>query len=341
MAKQGCLFRGATGRADIRFGGFEILGGSNVSLKLLAGPAGQIPPDTNGISIKTDGSVKIGDFASNTGKLTVGNNNMNGIGVFAESPNGYGVFGASDSGYGIYGRSDSGYAGSFSGKLRVSGTGAFNAGAPARIDIINTLGAGFLQHVTDQGLWQLATTNGLTRIVVDNSGQVGIGTTTPNQKLEVNGRARITSIPLGAPVAQMCFNAAGDLLNCSTSSLRFKTNVHNYSDGLNILRKLSPISYNWKEGGAYDIGLGAEDVAKAAPFFAFRNKEGVVEGVRYERLNMVLINAVKEQQTQIEIQQKQIERQNATKKKQESEIDALRTLVCRSHRRAAVCRTQN
>ncbi len=54
-----------------------------------------------------------------------------------------------------------------------------------------------------------------------------------------------------------------------------------------------------QSGGTYDIGLETEDVAKVAPFFAWRNKEGVVEGVRYERLNMVLINAVKEQQTQI------------------------------------------
>ena len=143
--------------------------------------------------------------------------------------------------------------------------------------------------------------NVATFLADSTTSKVGIGTKTPNQTLEVNGRARITSIPPGGPgLAHVCFNAAGDLLNCDGSSLRFKTNVHKYSDGLNILRELNPISYNWKEGGGYDIGLGAEDVAKVAPFFAVRNKEGVVEGVRYERLNMVLINAVKQQQEQIE-----------------------------------------
>ncbi len=60
-------------------------------------------------------------------------------------------------------------------------------------------------------------------------------------------------------------------------------------------------------------------MAKVAPLFAFRDKEGVVESVRYERLTVVLINAVKEQQKHIESQQKQIDgllNQNARQRKQ-------------------------
>lgn len=48
------------------------------------------------------------------------------------------------------------------------------------------------------------------------------------------------------------------------------------------------------------IDLGAEDVAQVAPSFVFTNCKGEVEGVKYERLNLLLINAVKEQQAQIE-----------------------------------------
>ena len=95
-----------------------------------------------------------------------------------------------------------------------------------------------------------------------------------------------------------------------------------------------------QSGGAYDIGLAAEDVAKAAPFFAFRNKEGVVEGVRYERLNMVLINAVKEQQAQIEDQSSKIEDQSSKIKAQQKQIDALTRLVCASNKGADICKEQ-
>ena len=96
---------------------------------------------------------------------------------------------------------------------------------------------------------------------------------------------------------------------------------------MSILRKLSPISFDWKEDGRRDIGLGAEDVAKTAPFFAVRNKEGVVEGVRYERLNMVLINAVKEQQEQIAGQSARIVRLEAHLRKQDAAISQLQKLV--------------
>jgi|SRR5437879_6895960 len=58
-------------------------------------------------------------------------------------------------------------------KLTVGGTGSFNAGSAARFDLFNTtVGSGFSQHVTDAGLWQLATIAGATRIAVDPTGLV-------------------------------------------------------------------------------------------------------------------------------------------------------------------------
>ncbi len=217
-------------------------------------------------------------------------------------------------------------------KLTVAGNGVFSSSSAARFDLFNsTANLGYLQNVTDAGLWQMATTTGSTLMVVNSSGDVGIGTASPNRKLEVNGRARIGSIPLEASFAQVCFSGAGDLLQCGASSLRWKTNVQAFSDGLNILRHLRPISYNWKDGGAYDIGLGAEDVAKVDPSFVFTNSKGEVEGVKYERLNLLLINAVKEQQVQIEEQKKVIVRQDGR-------IDALTRLVCASNRDADICK---
>ena len=131
-------------------------------------------------------------------------------------------------------------------------------------------------------------------------------TATPVRTLTVNGRARIGSIPLELSSAHVCFNPQGDLVQCGLSSLRFKTNVQQFLGGLDIIRRLRPISFNWKEGGLPDIGLGAEEVAKVAPSFTFTNDKGEVTGVRYERLDLLLINAVKEQQQQLEQQRQQI-----------------------------------
>jgi hypothetical protein len=165
-----------------------------------------------------------------------------------------------------------------------------------------------------------------------SQGNVGIGTTAPLRLLHVNGRARIGTIPLEASNASLCFlGSTGDLVQCGASSLKWKTNVQPFRSGLDIIQRLRPISFNWKQDGRPDIGLGAEDVAKVAPSLTFLNSKGEAEGVKYERLSMLLINAIKEQQEQIQQQQSQLERQN-------KQIEGLKKLVCRSRRRAAMCK---
>ena len=49
-----------------------------------------------------------------------------------------------------------------------------------------------------------------------------------------------------------------------------------------------------------DIGLAAEEVNKVEPLLTFRNDKGEIEGVKYNKLSAVFINAIKEQQAQIE-----------------------------------------
>ena len=148
---------------------------------------------------------------------------------------------------------------------------------------------------------------------VQFTGNVGIGMGLANAQrlLHVNGRARIGSIPLEASTASVCFNGAGDLLQCDASSLRFKADVRPLRAGLDVVGRLRPISFNWKEGGQADVGLAAEEVFEVAPSLTFADGEGRVAGVRYERLNVLLINAVQEQQAQIMRLQELVTRQQA------------------------------
>jgi hypothetical protein len=105
---------------------------------------------------------------------------------------------------------------------------------------------------------------------------------------------------LGSAGSQsVCLNAANRISPCS-SSLRYKTNIHRFGLGLDLIRQLKPITFDWKDGGMHDLGLGAEDVAKIEPLLVHYNGKGEVEGVKYDRIGVVLVNAVKEQQAQIE-----------------------------------------
>ena len=165
--------------------------------------------------------------------------------------------------------------------------------------------------------------NGLGLFTVSQSGNVGIGTSSAGRLLHVNGRARIGLIPLGEFTASVCFNGVGDLLQCGASSLKLKTNISPFPSGLDVVRRLNPISFDWKDGSGHDIGLGAEDVAKVAPSLTITDKQGEVAGVKYERLIMLLINAIKEQQQQIEKQQKQIAQIQTANSKLKSRLRTL------------------
>jgi Chaperone of endosialidase len=119
-------------------------------------------------------------------------------------------------------------------------------------------------------------------------------------ELVVRGKIRVGDLGINGDTPLCRNNSTNEIALCNTSSLRYKTNIRPYTLGLDLIARLNPISFNWKQTGRADLGLAAEEVAKVAPSFTFTNSKGEIEGVRYDRLNVPLINAIKQQQEQIE-----------------------------------------
>ena len=88
-----------------------------------------------------------------------------------------------------------------------------------------------------------------------------------------------------------------------------------------MIKQLRPVSFNWLANNQADFGLVAEEVSKVEPLLTTVNEKGEVEGVKYERVGVVLINAVNEQQAQIEAQARQIEEQRTLIKQQSEKAD--------------------
>ncbi|MBK7801822.1 MAG: tail fiber domain-containing protein [Chloracidobacterium sp.] len=143
------------------------------------------------------------------------------------------------------------------------------------------------------------------------------------------GTTSIGSLGLGG-ATPLCRNASNEISLCS-SSLKYKRNVSEFSQGMSLINQLRPISFDWKDGGMRDLGLGAEDVAAIEPLLVTYNKDGQIEGVKYDRIGVVLVNAVKEQQAQIESQQKLIETQ-------QRQIDAMKRIICLTNKDADLCK---
>jgi len=145
-------------------------------------------------------------------------------------------------------------------------------------------------------------TSNSSRFSILDSGSVGIGTTAPSDRLVVNGIVRVEALGTGGSTT-LCRNASNQISTC-LSSIRYKGNVNSFNLGLDLIRRLRPVSFNWKADGTADLGLVAEEVNKVEPLLTTTNEKGQVEGVKYDRVGVVLVNAVNEQQTEIEAQQK-------------------------------------
>jgi hypothetical protein len=146
------------------------------------------------------------------------------------------------------------------------------------------------------------------RFIVKDNGNVGIGTNAPATKLDVDGGIRFSALASGGNV-QLCWNNLNGRIASCSSSLRYKTDFRPFNRGLSIINRLQPITFKWKSDQSLDLGLGAEDVAAIEPLLVTHNANGEVEGVKYDRLSAVFINAFKEQQAEIKSQAEKIKSQ--------------------------------
>jgi hypothetical protein len=125
--------------------------------------------------------------------------------------------------------------------------------------------------------------------VVLKNGNVGIGTSSPSYKLTVSGTTWCTS---GA---------------WTGSDLRWKKNIIEINNVLSNLLTLKPVTYQWKIDefpemnftNDVQIGLIAQDVEKIFPNLVMTDNNGY-KAVSYEKLSVVLLEAIKEQQQEIE-----------------------------------------
>lgn len=129
---------------------------------------------------------------------------------------------------------------------------------------------------------------------------------------------------------QLCRNASNTISTCS-SSIRYKKDISDFGSGISFVNRLRPISFAWKADGRSDVGFGAEEIATLDSRFVTYNDRGEVEGVKYDRLSVVFVNAFKEQQAEIETQKKEIGELRL-------QLDAMKKLVCATNREAEVCK---
>ncbi len=64
--------------------------------------------------------------------------------------------------------------------------------------------------------------------------------------------------------------------------------------GIDTIKKLRVVEFDWKDSGEHEIGLIAEEVNKIIPEATFKNINGQIEGLKITPLVAVLVKAVQE-----------------------------------------------
>ena len=99
--------------------------------------------------------------------------------------------------------------------------------------------------------------------------------------------------------------ATGDVTAYYSSDIRLKENIINISDPLEKLSYINGVEFDWipKEGihsnEGHDVGVIAQEIEKILPELVTTRENGY-KAVRYEKIVALLIEAVKEQQSQID-----------------------------------------
>jgi len=185
------------------------------------------------------------------------------------------------------------------GLVKSTGGSVALSGGDGAMEIWGTDGA-FIDLKDSEGedydfrITQIGGTNNLGLL----GGNVGIGHTSPTEKLDVNGTARLRSMSTGTGT-DVVVDANGVLLKKS-SSIRYKQNIRRLDSTPDQILQLNPVRFDWKTTGEADIGLIAEEVEKAVPDLVIYDKEGKPDAVKYDKITVYLLEVVKTQQEQID-----------------------------------------
>ena len=114
-------------------------------------------------------------------------------------------------------------------------------------------------------------------------------------------------------------NSSGQL-GVAPSSRRFKQNIQTMGDASDILLALRPVTFEYKPDvdpkGVSQFGLVAEEVEKVNPDLVARDDEGKPYTVRYDAVNVMLLNEFLKEHRKVEQLTKDFESKLAEQQKQ-------------------------
>jgi uncharacterized coiled-coil protein SlyX len=150
--------------------------------------------------------------------------------------------------------------------------------------------------------------------------------------IDPDGRAYIGNV---RDVATANLDAVPVLIDSSgqlgtiNSSRRFKKDIRPMDQTSEVILALKPVTFHYKDGDTKkaretpQYGLIAEDVAAANPDLIVRDKDGKIYSVRYDAVNVMLLNEFLKEHKKVEAQQATIAELKSTVAQQQKGMEVL------------------
>lgn len=125
---------------------------------------------------------------------------------------------------------------------------------------------------------------------ISGNGNIGVGTTEPNAKLDVNGLFNCSSMTAGTIT---CNTVNANTFN-ATSDVRFKSNITPIDNSLEKISQLQGVTYIMNKDKK-QIGFIAQDVEKIIPEVVFTDdSEEQYKSISYGNITALIVEALKE-----------------------------------------------
>jgi len=181
---------------------------------------------------------------------------------------------------------------------------------------------------------------------------------TTGGSLRLNDNGRVHVVPSGGALSTHTFSVSGTAAKNDGSSswstfsdARLKTNIEKYTDGLELVKKIKPVWFNYINDYGFQAdkrvaGVLAQDLQKVAPYMVEEAeisqtndkgeiiKSGKFLSINIDALRYAMVNAIQEQQAMIEDLQEdksdlknEVERLSRENESLETRLTALENLL--------------
>jgi hypothetical protein len=197
-----------------------------------------------------------------------------------------------------------------SNRLRVINAGSGVTGAAGYFENTNSTGIGLaaFANSTDAALYaeQKNTTSTTSSIAKFASQYGGVW----RERFKIANTGAMFAPYLGSGSGTPLYLTTGNEIVKYSSSKKYKKDIAPLSVDMKKFMSLQPVSFKWNEKsaseGKADNGLIAEEVEKIDPALAVYNDKGEIEGVDYQKINIMLLKVVQDQEKKIEELEKRI-----------------------------------